>query len=36
MNAGLVNGRGDWRFSGLAPDWDGLALDLHRIGDGLT
>ena len=27
---------GDWHFSDLAPDWDGLALDRHRTGDGLT
>ena len=29
----------NWRRPGcgdLAPDWDGLALDRHRTGDGLT
>ena len=29
------SGCGDWHVSGLAPYWDGLALDRHRIGDGL-
>ena len=27
---------GDWHFSDLAPDWDRLALDRHRTGDGST